>query len=70
MMSLAAGRPSKKVKDELSLSDVTDSPQKTARVNFNIDKDKYIAFKKFALDNRKTVTELLTEMIEEKLVER
>ena len=70
MMSLTAGRPSKKAKDELSLSDVTDSPQKTARVNFNIDEDKYIAFKKYALDNRKTVTELLTEMIEERLVER
>jgi len=69
-MSLAAGRPSKKVKDELSLSDVTDSPKKTTRVKDNIDKDKYIAFKKFALNNRKTVTELLTEMIEEKLVER
>ena len=69
-MSLAAGRPSKKVKDELSLSDVTDSPQKMARVNFNIDEDKYIAFKKYALDNRKTVTELLTEMIDEKIVER
>ncbi len=69
-MSLAAGRPSKKVKDELSLSDVTDSPQKTARVNFNIDEDKYIALKKYALDNRKTVTELLTEMIDEKIVER
>lgn len=69
-MSLAAGRPSKKAKDELSLSDVTDSPQKTARVNFNLDEDKYIAFKKYALDNRKTVTELLTEMIDEKIVER
>ncbi len=69
-MSLAAGRPSKKVKDELALSDVTDSPQKKVRVNFNIDEDKYIALKKYALDNRKTVTELLTEMIDEKIVER
>lgn len=69
-MSLAAGRPSKKVKDELSLSDVTDNPKKTARVNFNLDEDKYIALKKYALDSRKTVTELLTEMIDEKIVER
>lgn len=69
-MSLVAGRPSKKVQDELSLSDVTDSPQKKVRVNFNIDEDKYIALKKFALDNRKTITELLTEMIDEKVVER
>ena len=69
-MSLTAGRPSKKAKDELSLSDVTDSPQKTVRVNFNIDEEKYIALKKHALDSRKTVTQLLTEMIEERLVER
>ena len=69
-MSLLAGRPSKKAKDELALSDVTDSPKKMVRVNFNLDEDKHIALKRYALDNRKTVTELLTEMIEEKLVER
>lgn len=69
-MSLAAGRPSKKVTDELALSDVTDIPNKKVRVNFNLDEDKYIALKRYALDSRKTVTELLTEMIEEKVVER
>lgn len=69
-MSLAAGRPSKKIKDELSLSDVTDNPQKKVRVNFNLDEDKYIALKKYALDNRKTVTQLLTEMVQERLDER
>jgi hypothetical protein len=69
-MSLAAGRPSKKAKDELALSDVTDSPQKKVRVNFNLDEETYITLKKYALESRKTVTELLTEMIEEKLVER
>lgn len=69
-MSLSAGRPSKKSKDELALSDVTDSPKKTVRVNFNLDEDKHVALKRYALDNRKTVTELLTEMIEQKLVER
>lgn len=69
-MSLAAGRPSKKVKDELALSDVTGNPKKKVRVNFNLDEDKYIALKKYALDSRKTVTELLTEMIDEKIVER
>ncbi|HEA16646.1 MAG TPA: hypothetical protein ENH88_09425, partial [Pseudoalteromonas prydzensis] len=52
------------------LSDVTDSPKKTVRVNFNLDEDKHIALKRYALESRKTVTELLTEMIEEKLVER
>lgn len=69
-MSLSAGRPSKKAKDELSLSDVTDSPKKTVRVNFNLDEDTHIALKRYALESRKTVTELLTEMIEDKLVER
>ena len=69
-MSLSAGRPSKNVKDQLVLSDVTDSPKKTVRVNFNLDEDKHIALKRYALESRKTVTELLTEMIEEKLIER
>ena len=39
-MSLSAGRPSKNVKDQLALSDVTDSPKKTVRVNFNLDEDR------------------------------
>ena len=59
-MSLSAGRPSKNVKDQLALSDVTDSPKKTVRVNFNLDEDKHIALKRYALESRKTVTELLT----------
>ena len=69
-MSLAAGRPSKKLDSELSLSDVTDRPTKTVRVNFNLDEDTHIALKKYAIENRKTITELLTEMIIEKVVER
>ena len=69
-MSLAAGRPSKKVDNEMSLSDITNSPKKTVRVNFNLDEETYIALKKYALDSRKTLTQLLTEMIEEKVVER
>lgn len=69
-MSLTAGRPSKKVDNELNLSDVTDSPKKTVRVNFNLDEDTHIALKKYAIENRKTITELLTEMIVEKVVER
>ena len=69
-MSLAAGRPSKKVDNELNLSDITDSPKKTVRVNFNLDEERYIKLKKHALDSRKTVTQLLTEMIDEKVVER
>lgn len=69
-MSLAAGRPSKKVDNELNLSDITDSPKKSVRVNFNLDEERYIKLKKHALDSRKTVTQLLTEMIDEKVVER
>lgn len=67
---MKAGRPSKDVKNTLDLSDVTDAPKKMVRVNFNLDEDKHIALKRYALESRKTVTELLTEMIEEKLVER
>lgn len=67
---MKAGRPSKDAKNTLDLSDVTNTPKKTVRVNFNIDEEKYIALKKHALDSRKTVTQLLTEMIEERLVER
>ena len=68
-MSLSTGRPSKNLK-KVSLSDVTDIEKKTVRVNFNLDEDKYIALKKYALDSRKTVTQLLTEMIDEKVIER
>lgn len=67
---MKAGRPSKDAKNMLDLSDVTNAPKKTVRVNFNIDEEKYIALKKYALDSRKTVTQLLTEMIDEKIVER
>lgn len=67
---MKAGRPSKAAKNTLELSDVSDTPKKTVRVNFNLDEDKYIALKKYALDSRKTVTQLLTEMIDEKIVER
>ena len=67
---MKAGRPSKDAKNTLDLSDLTNAPKKTVRVNFNIDEERYIALKKHALDSRKTVTQLLTEMIEERLVER
>ena len=69
-MNLSAGRPSKKVDNELNLSDVTDSPKKTVRVNFNLDEEMYVKLKRHALDSRKTVTQLLTEMIDEKVIER
>lgn len=67
---MKAGRPSKDAKNTLDLADVINTPNKTVRVNFNIDEAKYIEFKKYALDNRKTVTQLLTEMVQERLDER
>ena len=42
----------------------------SVRVNFNLDEDMYIKLKKHALDNRKTVRQLLIEMIDEKVIER
>ncbi len=67
---MKAGRPSKDKKDALELSDVTDNPKKTTRVNFNLDEDTYFELKQYVLDNRTTVTKLLTEMIESRLNER
>ncbi len=67
---MKAGRPSKQAKNTLELSDIVDTPKKTVRVNFNLDSDKYIALKKYAVDNRKTVTQLLTNMIEERVFQR
>lgn len=69
-MSLSTGRPSKKVQDEPNLSDVANTPKKRVRVNFNLDEDMYISLKQRALDSRKTITQLLTEMIDEKITER
>jgi hypothetical protein len=69
-MSLSAGRPSKKAKDQLNLSDISNSEKKTVRVNFNIDEDKYFKLKKHALESRKTITQLLTELIDENIIER
>lgn len=67
---MKAGRPSKDKKDVLELSDVTDKAKNTTRVNFNLDEDTYFELKKYVLDNRTTVTKLLTEMIELRLNER
>ena len=67
---MKAGRPSKDKKDALELSDVTDKSIKTTRVNFNLDEDTYFELKQYVLDNRTTVTKLLTEMIESRLNER
>ena len=35
----------------------------TKRVNFNLDEDLYIELKHLALDKKKTITDLLTELI-------
>lgn len=67
---MKAGRPSKDAKHTLELSDVTNTPEKTVRVNFNISEDKHMALKKYVIDNRTTVTKLLQDMIDERLTQR
>ena len=68
---MKAGRPSKEAKNELTLEDVSDKTKKKInRVNFNLDDDRHRALKKSALENRKTVTEVLIEMIDEKVYQR
>ena len=67
---MKAGRPSKDAKNMLDLSDVTNAPKKTVRVNFNLDEEKYIELRRYALDNRKTLTQLLTDLIDDKVIER
>ena len=64
-MSLTAGRPSKgKAKsDDLA---TLDNPQ-MVRVNFNLEKDKHIELKKYAIENNKTMTQLLTELVDDVL---
>lgn len=71
MSNLMAGRPSqKKAEQELSLSDVTDVEPKKIKANFNIDEDLYINLKQHALDSRKTVTQILIELIEQTVNKR
>lgn len=70
-MSLSTGRPSKAIKSkDMSLSDVADIEKKTVRVNFNLDEDKYFELKKHALDSRKTITQLLTDLIDNNIIDR
>ena len=71
MSNLMAGRPSqKKAEQELSLSDVTDVEPKKIKANFNIDEDLYTKLKQHALDSRKTVTQILIELIEQTVNKR
>lgn len=70
-MSLSTGRPSKAIKSkDMGLSDVADIEKKTVRVNFNLDEDKYFKLKKHALDSRKTITQLLTDLIDNNIIDR
>ncbi len=71
-MSLKTGRPSKQAnKKEAELSDFTEDSQiEKSRVNFMLETEKYINLKQYALDNRKTVTDVLIEMIDERLAQR
>lgn len=72
MTKIMAGRPSKNAKTELTLEDVSDKSKSktTNKVNFNLDKERHYALKKYALENGKNVTEVLIEMIDEKVYQR
>lgn len=69
-MALSAGRPSKKATTDLNLDDVTDHPKKQVRVNFNLDKDKHRALKQLSLDSQKSISQLLTEAIDQMIAKR
>ena len=69
-MALSAGRPSKKVSSELNLDDVTDNPKKQVRVNFNLDKDKHRALKQLSLDSQTSISQLLTEAVNQMIAKR
>ena len=71
MSNLSAGRQrKKKAEQELSLADVTDVEPKKIKANFNIDEELYIKLKQHALDSRKTVTQILIELIEQTVNKR
>lgn len=57
---LKAGRPSKNVKEK-TLFDLTN--QKKIRVNFDLDEELHMQLKLYAINNKKTVKEILTEQI-------
>lgn len=70
MKGMTHGRPSKKVKNETKLEDVNSNAKVMTKVNFNLDKARHYALKKYALENDKTVTDVLIEMIDEKVHDR
>lgn len=57
---LKAGRPSKNVQEK-TLADLTS--QKKVRVNFDLDEDLHMQLKLYAINQKKTVKEVLTEQI-------
>lgn len=64
-MGLSTGRPSKKREPKL-----TNEKIKINRVNFNLEEYKHIELKKYAINHGKTVTEVLTEMIDAHIIQR
>lgn len=42
-------------------------PENMVRVNFNLDEERHIALKMYAINERTTVTQLLQDMIDKKL---
>lgn len=61
MSILQAGRPSKNIKETL-LSDVTQN-SKNIRVNFDLPENLHTALKLYALKEKKSIKEILTEEI-------
>ena len=51
-------------------TDKTNIEPKKIKANFNIDEDLYIKLKQHALDSRKTVTQILIELIEQTVNKR
>ena len=63
-INLAAGRPSARRKQEVRLEDVFKDPVKMKRVNFDLSEDSHKKLKKYAIDQQKSVREVLTEYVE------
>ncbi|MCG2574927.1 chromosome partitioning protein ParB [Acinetobacter sp. ME22] len=66
MSLLQAGRPSKGAK-ETKLEDISESV-KTIRVNFDLPEDMHTELKMYALKEKKSVKDVLTEQIKQLLI--
>lgn len=60
--TLSAGRPSAKINKVTTLASLADK-NATVRVNFDLDRDQHIKLKVYAIKQKKSVKELLTDFI-------